>query len=355
VPSVGTFAPKSVGYLSASSSRLASSCARFDAHGDVKDVKGETKMKLSLRAVTISANWDVLKYSSAGALLILGLLVNRPAQADTCIPSLMNFISSGVCAEVSARVDNPTGQQVGEVIPPNTAASPVPVTVSTIAGGGSSGQATATVSASVGVLKLSTEASISNGPLNVAGANASAAFTDIGTVDKLTGTPGNFGDPVHAIVTVSINGTTIGTAGFGSQGTFLDIHNIVSLTDPTAKFPAIVNLDPPFGGSVAGIYEFDTTIGAPISLTLYMSIFAAAGGASGPIFSSADYSHTAALFFDFGTPGFFFNSVSGYDYSSAATAPSETPIPASLPLMASTVAGVLVFARRRRNKQKASA
>jgi len=312
-------------------------------------------MKLALRPVTNSTNCDALKYGSAGALLILGLLANRPAQADICFAGLSNSISSGVCAEVSARVDNPTGQQVGEVIPPNTAASPVPVTVSTIAGGGSSGQATATVSASVGVLKLSTEASISNGPVNAANAQATAAFTDIGTVDKLTGISGNFGDPVHAIVTVSINGTSIGTAGFGSQGTFLDIHNIVSLTDPTAKFPPIVNLDPPFGGSVAGTYGFDTTIGAPISLTLYMSIFAAAGGASGPIFSSADYSHTAALFFDFGTPGFFFNSVSGHDYSSAADTPLVTPVPASLPLMASTIAGAWLIVRRRRNKQKAGA
>jgi len=311
-------------------------------------------MKLALRPVTNSTNCDALKYGSAGALLILGLLANRPAQADICIAGLMNSISSGVCAEVSARVDNANGQQVGEVIPPNTAASPVPVSLSTIAAG-NPGQATATVSASPGILKLSTEASISNGPVNAAVANASAAFTDIGTVDKLPGTSGNFGDPVHAVVTVSINGTSIGTAGFGSQGTFLDIHNIVSLTDPTAKFPPIVNLDPPFGGSVAVIYGFDTTIGAPISLTLYMSIFAAAGGASGPIFSSADYSHTAALFFDFGTPGFFFNSVSGHDYSSAADTPLVTPVPASLPLMASTIAGAWLIVRRRRNKQKAGA
>ena len=68
-----------------------------------------------------------------------------------------------------------------------------------------------------------------------------------------------------------------------------------------------------------------------------------------------DNSNTAELFFDFGTPGFFFNSVSGYNYSSAATAPSETPIPAGLPLMASTIAGAWLVARRRRNKQKASA
>lgn len=312
-------------------------------------------MKLALRPVTNSTNCDALKYGSAGALLILGLLANRPAQADICIAGLMNSISSGVCAEVSARVDNPTGQQVGEVIPPNTAASPVPVTVSTIASGGSSGQATATVSASVGVLKLSTEANIGNGPLNAANAQATAAFTDIGTVDKLPGTSGNFGDPVHAIVTVSINGTTTGTAGFGPEGTFLAIYNIKSLSDPTAISPPIVNLDPPFGGSVAGTYGFDTTIGAPLSLTVYMSIFAAAGGASGPIFSSADYSHTAALFFDFGTSGFFFNSVSGHNYSSAATAPLETPIPGTLPLMASTIAGAWLIARRRRNRQKASA
>jgi hypothetical protein len=155
-------------------------------------------------------------------------------------------------------------------------------------------------------------------------------------------------------VTVSINGTTTGTAGF--NGTFLDIHNITSLTVPTAIFPPIVNLDPPFGGSVAGTYKFDTTIGAPLSLTLYMSIFAGAGGLTGPIFSSADYSHTAALFFDFDAPGFFFNSVSGHNYSSAAiTPPLETPIPGTLPLMASAIAGAWLIARRRRNKQKAGA
>jgi hypothetical protein len=88
-----------------------------------------------------------------------------------------------------------------------------------------------------------------------------------------------------------------------------------------------------------------------------MEIFAGAGGSppNGVVFSSADFSNTAELFFDFGTPGFFFNSVSGFNYSSAATAPSETPIPAGLPLMASTIAGAWLVARRRRNKQKASA
>ncbi len=312
----------------------------------------------SKRPVTVSTNCDVLKYGSAGALLILGLLENRPAQAglvNICTGSILqSSISSGVCAEVSAQVDNPGGQNVGAVFPQNYQASSVPVSVSTIAAGGTQGEAIATVSASPGVLKLSTQANAEiNAPGNSAVAQAAAGFTDIGTVDKLTGTSGILGAPVHAIVTISINGTTTGTAGFDPLGSYLNISNITSLTNPTFG-SQIVNRSS--NGSVAGTYEFDTTIGAPLSITLFMAIFASAGGASGPVLSTADYSHTAELFFDFGTPGLFFNSVSGHDYSSAATTlPSETPIPGSLPLMASAVASALLIARRRRNKQKASA
>jgi hypothetical protein len=314
-------------------------------------------MKIGFGPVTNSTNCDALKYGSAGALLILGLLANSPAPAASlsiCSPgSILNSLSSGVCAEVVAQVDNPSGQQVGNA-PDNTAASSSPVTTVTTAAG-NPGEANATASASPGVLRLYTDATQSLGVGNAATAQAAAGFTDIGTVDKLPGTSGNFGDPVHAIVTVSIHGTTIGIAGFGPDGSFLDIHNINSIADPTALFPPIVNKFP--NGSVAGTYEFDTTIGAPISLTLWMEIFAGAGGSppNGVVFSSADFSNTAELFFDFGTPGFFFNSVSGFNYSSAATAPSETPIPAGLPLMASTIAGAWLVARRRRNKQKASA
>jgi hypothetical protein len=318
-------------------------------------------MKLASRSkkpVTISTNCDELKYRSAGALLILGLLANSPAQASLvgiCSgPILQSTISSGVCAEVYVRVDNPGSQNEGTVVPKNYQASSVPVSVSTIAAGGSAGEATATVSASPGVLRLSTQANAGiDAPLYIAQAQAAAGFTDIGTVNKLPGTPGNIGDPVHATVTIFINGTTTGIAGFDAEGSYLNISNIISLANPTGIFPPIVNISS--NGSVAGTYEFDTTIGAPISLTLFMAISAGAGGGSGTVLSTADYSHTAGLFFDFGTPGFFFNSVSGHDYSSAATTPSETPLPATLPLMASTVAGAWLVARRRRNKQKANA
>jgi hypothetical protein len=292
-------------------------------------------------------------------LLILGLLANSSAQAaslNLCFAGvLQNSLSSGVCAEVVAQVDNPSGQQVGTATD-NTAASSSPVTTVTTAAG-SPGEANATASASVGVLRLYTDATQSLGVGNSALAQAAAGFTDIGTVDKLPGTSGNFGDPVHAIVTVSIHGTIFGIAG--SSDMSLDIHNIKSIADPTPLplTPPIVHSNPPFGGSVAGTYGFDTTIGAPISLTLWMDIFAGAGGTppNGVVFSLADFYNTAELFFDFDTPGFFFNSVSGFNYSSAATAPSETPIPAGLPLMASTIAGAWLVARRRRNKQKASA
>ena len=315
------------------------------------------KTKIGFGPVANSTNCDALKYGSAGALLILGLLANSPAQAaslNLCFAGvLQNSLSSGVCAEVVAQVDNPSGQQVGAA-PGNTAASSSPVTTVTTAAG-NPGEANATASASPGVLRLYTDATQSGGAGNAALAQAAAGFTEIGTVDKLPGTSGNFGDPVHAIVTISIDGTTIGHAG--TVDTSLDIYNIKSIADPTAKFPPIVHSNPPFGGSVAGTYEFDTTIGAPISLTLWMEINASAGGTppNGVVFSLADFSNTAELFFDFGTPGFFFNSVSGYNYSSAATAPSETPIPAGLPLMASTIAGAWLVARRRRNKQKAGA
>ena len=313
------------------------------------------KTKIGFGPVTISTNCDALKYGSAGALLILGLLANSPAPAASlsiCSPgSIQNSLSSGVCAEVVAQVDNPSGQQVGAA-PDNTAASPIPVATGTTAGG-NPGEATATASASPGVLRLFTEATGSLGVGNAATAQAAAGFTDIGTVDTLTGTTGN----VHAVVTISIHGATTGIAGFGPDGSFLDIHNIKSLSDPTPLplTPPIVNKFP--NGSVAGTYGFDTTIGAPISLTLWMEIFASAGGspALGSVFSLADFSNTAELFFDFDTPGVFFNSVSGHNYSSAATGLVDTPIPAALPLMASTIAGAWLVARRRRNRQKASA
>lgn len=172
-------------------------------------------------------------------------------------------------------------------------------------------------------------------------------------MEQLTGTAGNTGDPVHAIVTIFINGTTTGIAGFDSLGSYLNIYNITSLANPTSIFPPIFNISS--NGSVAGTYEFDTFIGASISLTLFMAIQAGAGGGSGTVLSTADFSHTAGLFFDFGTPGFFFNSISGHDYGSNATTPSAVPIPAALPLMASTVAGLGLLARRPRHKQKANA
>jgi hypothetical protein len=191
------------------------------------------KMKIGFGPVTNSTNCDALKYGSAGALLILGLLANSSAQAaslNLCFAGvLQNSLSSGVCAEVVAQVDNPSGQQVGTATD-NTAASSSPVTTVTTAAG-SPGEANATASASVGVLRLYTDATQSLGVGNSALAQAAAGFTDIGTVDKLPGTSGNFGDPVHAIVTVSIHGTIFGIAG--SSDMSLDIHNIKSIADPT--------------------------------------------------------------------------------------------------------------------------
>lgn len=133
---------------------------------------GKIMSVVSKRPIIISNNRNAAKYPTGAALLILGALASNPAHAslaNICTGSILQSnISSGVCAEVYVRVDNLVSQNEGTVFPQNYQASPVPVSVSAIAGG-NPGDATATVSASPGVLRLSTLANAGiDAPGNIA-------------------------------------------------------------------------------------------------------------------------------------------------------------------------------------------
>ena len=117
---------------------------------------------------------------------------------------------------------------------------------------------------------------------------------------------------------------------FGPDVPHLNVNNIYNVDYPSE------------------VYEFDTYIGAIVTVSLGMQIFADASPANPLQFAA--YGNTIHLFFDFAEPGAYYNSVSGHDYGSAAIAPPPVPLPAAFPLLAAGL-GALGFSgwRKRRN------
>jgi len=272
----------------------------------------------------------------AGLALAFGSLSSFPAYAVVCSltgQSILNSGPSGTCAEVSAAVnDGVFGTTQGNPIPFNYSFSPTSGTV-TVLNAGKSLDASATVTAEVGALHLFATSSDSNSnPNSFAHANATAAFADTGTV-MLPGVA--VGTPIQAMVTVTIEGShTPNTAGFGPDVPHLNVGNF--------------GVDNP-----SGTYFINTTVGALLSLSLGLEIFA-----DSSIFSpnnTADYSNTALLFIDFAEAGAFFSADSGHNYSSAAIGASATPVPAALPLFASSLGALGLLGWRRKKKAQAAA
>jgi hypothetical protein len=243
--------------------------------------------------------------------------------------TILNNIPSGTCAEVSTQVNDGTVGSAGTPIPPNYGYSPTSGTVSVI-GGGTGLDASASVTAEIGTLHLfATSSDLGSNPSSFASAHAIAAFADTGTV-TLPGVAS--GTTVHAIVTVAIDGSHTSNAGFGPDTPHLNV--------------GLINVDYP-----NGTYFFDTTVGALISLSLGLEIYADSSTSS--TINTADYSNTAHLFFDFTEAGAFFSADSGHNYSSAA-APSAVPLPAALPLFATGLGALGLLGWRRKRKAAAA-
>lgn len=268
----------------------------------------------------------------AGLALAVGLLSSFPAYAVVCGLTGGSIFpnSSGTCAEVSATVFSGTSGSEGTPIPPNYGYSPTSGTASVIAGG-TGVDASASVTAEIGTLHLFASSSdLGSNANSFAVARASAAFADTGTV-TLFGAA--FGTPVQAMVTVAIEGSHTSNAGFGPDVPHLNVGNFINTDFPT------------------GTYFFNTSVGAVISLSLGLQIFADSSTSS--TINTADYSNTAQLFFDFAEAGAVFSAVSGHNYSSVAIDPSATPVPAALPLFASGLGALGLLGWRRKKKAAA--
>jgi len=266
----------------------------------------------------------------AGLTLALGLLSSFPTSATVCSltgQSILNNGPSGTCAEVSAIVNDGISGSEGNPIPFNYGFSPTSGSVSVI-NAGTGLDASASVTADIGTLHLfATSSDLGSNANSFAAARASAAFADTGTV-TLPGVA--FGTPVQAMVTVAIEGSHTLNAGFGPDVPHLNVGNFINTDFPT------------------GTYFFNTTVGAVISLSLGLQIFADSSTSS--TINTADYSNTAQLFFDFADAGAFFSADSGHNYSSVAIDPSATPIPAALPLFASGLGALGLLGWRRKKK-----
>ena len=247
-----------------------------------------------------------------GVVLVLGLLAAGPAQAVVCsIYGSTISPSSGTCAEVSSQVGNQFGGSPGNPIPFNYAFSPAGGTVSVIAGG-QGGEARATAIAELGTLRLTTYAQQGDPDRTAyAQANATAAFADFGKIVLAGGTPG---DPVTAIVTISIEGTTFGQAFLNdAHFNFSSVHEGSIENNFGVNFPK-------------GAYQFATHVGDDAYVSLGFSIDSTGSTVNGYPLSFADYGNSAHLYFDFLEPGVSFQSSSGHDYSSAALVPAPPAV-----------------------------
>lgn len=258
-----------------------------------------------------------------GAFLVLGLLGSGLAQAASCpLAWGINYPQSGTCAEVRALAGDRFVRDEADPIPPNYGYSPGGGSANAIAASvGADAQATA--NADLGLLRLTAQGTYGGADPNAyANAWAGAAFGEGGWIELPGGTSG---DLVHAIVTVDVQGTTVGAAfldysnfGFSSWvgGNHADIGNNFGVDFPS------------------GVYQFTAHIGDELFFHLGMEV--TVSGSTMYPFSRADYGNSAHFYLDFQEPGVVFNSNSGHNYSSAAV----VPIPPTVLLLGTGIAGL---------------
>jgi hypothetical protein len=280
---------------------------------------------LSLLAIVKTSQ---IRWWIQSIVLLCSITIANPAQAVVCsLTGATIYPQTGTCAEVYAGVFSGGIGSEGTPIPPNYAYSPTGGSAAAIATG-TGVDASATAFADLGILRLTANSSdFGGGSGSFTRARAAAAFADSGIV-SLHG--GVFGELVHAIVTVFIEGDHSLVAGFGPDVPHLNVGNIYNVDNPN------------------GAYAFDTHIGDIVTLSLGMQIFADAS--PGNPLQFAAYGNTIHLFFDFLEPGAYYNSVSGHDYSSGALTPSPVPLPAALPLFAAGLSAMGVVGWRRKRK-----
>jgi hypothetical protein len=134
-------------------------------------------------------------------------------------------------AEVSAKILTSSGGNEGNPIPPNYGFSPGSGSANAIAAD-TGGDASATVVADLGVLRVTAQSNVGTpDPATTALARATAAFADAGAVTKPGGT---LGDPVHAFVTVQIEG-----AHNNDVSGISDAHLFIDFQEPGVYFNSV--------------------------------------------------------------------------------------------------------------------
>ena len=262
-----------------------------------------------------------------GVFLVLGLLASGSAQASECSVTGGSIgLTSGTCGYVAARAQNQYYQNLGVPFPTNYGYAPTGS--ASVLAEGYGGEGVATVSTSPGQLHVYARAS-EGSSLDNANANASAiaAMAEGGIIDSPGGT---LGDPVHAIVTLDVEGTLSG------QAFLYDSHFYFSSTHEGSienNFSADRLIDP----NVPKVLTFTAHIGddAFLEFGLEVQAVGAYGFGHSP-FSLADFGNTGRLFIDFEEEGVSFKSNSGHDYSSAAAVPA----PPAVWLLGTAVAGL---------------
>jgi hypothetical protein len=143
------------------------------------------------------------------------------------------------------------------------------------------------------------------------------------------------GTLVNATATVNIDGASTGvTAGI--------LHSKLIISSNLRN--TLINADFP-----NGTYSLSLRIGEILTVFLGLEVFADSGK-SYP-FAHADYGHSAKFFLDFADERVTFDSVGQHDYRTNVALPSETPLPAALPLFATGLGamGLLGWRRKRKN------
>ena len=261
-----------------------------------------------------------------GVFLVLGLLASGSAQASECSVTGGSIgLTSGTCGYVAARAQNQYYQNLGVPFPTNYGYAPTGS--ASVLAEGYGGEGVATVSTSPGQLHVYARAS-EGSSLDNANANASAiaAMAEGGIIDSPGGT---LGDPVHAIVTLDVEGTLSG------QAFLYDSHFYFSSTHEGSIENRYVE-DRPVYPNIPKVYTFNTHIGDDAFLAFGFEVTADASRNTDNIFSYADFGNTGHLYIDFQEEGVYFKTNSGHDYSSAAAVPA----PPAVWLLGTALAGL---------------
>jgi len=190
------------------------------------------------------------------------------------------------------------------------------------AGGATGLSATAGAFADFGVLRATALAqSAAPGPIAFIDGSAGAQFLDRGTV---TSNNNIFDGNVDILLTFTLEGTSVGTAGLGP--------NLAGVAVGNSFF------------NLTGSRAVTFTVGQTVDFLAFLTVDATASSFS-PL-SSADYGHSLHVFFD-APDGFTFTAASGHNYSSAAVEGS-VPEPSTWTMMILAFCGLGFMAYRRK-------